>query len=459
MFVRPRSAARPPAARPEAMAPVEVAHCGPAAEADECRAGRLLEVAAGALPPVVSVHAAVWNLANTMMGVGIMSLAGAMAGVGVFGAVAVLVIFAVLTFSTVMLLIDGGISSGTTSYEDLARVLAGRAGEVYAQASVLGVDIMACIAFLVSVKDMSGFAMHHVLGTPNDRWHRNVVLVVATLAVNLPMTFLPSIGALQYTSLLAIVCLAWFVAMTLVLVFGVETGSLVCAELGVLPVSKPTLSPKDGSDAFAAICCIMSSFICQISVFPIWSEMRVGDAARGLPAAHTRRRFRTALLVALSMCSLLYLGAALGGYFTFFDTTTKVDVILDCYDPGHWYVLVAYVGMVAVCQFSYPLVQFSGRLVLLRALGYDDAATAPRWLYAVVGLGLLAVTAVPAAFVEDLSTVLAVGTALTAAPVVLQLPSLAGAKLGDTAGGRRACWGLLTFGVFMHVVSLAYAKY
>eukprot|EP00928_Gymnodinium_smaydae_P040677 TRINITY_DN27567_c0_g1_i1.p1 TRINITY_DN27567_c0_g1~~TRINITY_DN27567_c0_g1_i1.p1 ORF type:complete len:480 (+),score=85.85 TRINITY_DN27567_c0_g1_i1:80-1441(+) len=426
---------------------------------EQIRSGSFLEAlnAPTATPKFVSLQSVVWNIANTMMGVGIMSLAGAMAQVGVIGAIVVGLGFCSLTFVTVMLLVDGASAADVSTYEDLARRLAGSLGEFYAQLSLVGINVMACIAFLVSVKDMASFALTRMLDMSSDTYHERLVLLVAVLFINLPLTFLRSINALQYTSLFAILCLTWFASMSLVLVPWNEDETLACKQLDAVPAHQPVLMPTNLGDCLAGICCTMTSFICQISVFPIWGEMRAGDKALDLPVEQTRHRFRRALLVALSICGLLYLAAAVGGYFTFFAMATKVDVIINCYDPARWYVLATYVGMVAVCLFSYPLVQFSCRFLLLRMLGYPDAAAAPYFVYVLVGVGFLGTTAIPAIFLKNLNQILAVGSAICAAPVVLQLPSISGIKLGNGARQRHACWALLCFGVLLHIVSVVSA--
>ena len=42
---------------------------------------------------------------------------------------------------------------------------------------------------------------------------------------------------------------------------------------------------------------------------------------------------------------MFYLSAALGGYFTFYSIATSQDLLMDCYDPGKWYVMGMYIGM------------------------------------------------------------------------------------------------------------------
>ena len=65
----------------------------------------------------------------------------------------------------------------------------------------------------------------------------------------------------------------------------------------------------------------------------------------------------------------------------------KVDLLLNCYDPSRPEVLMTYLGMALVCLFSYPLLQFAARKMLLRVAGYEDQVDhVPYPFYVAVGV-------------------------------------------------------------------------
>lgn len=186
--------------------------------------------------------------------------------------------------------------------------------------------------------------------------------------------------------------------------------------------------------------------------------MRKGDEPRGVTVQETRARFMRGLAMALALCVLFYLSAALGGYFTFYSLSTSQDLLMDCYDPGQWYVMCMYIGMSLVCLFSYPLLQFAARKVLLRMCGYGLQDDVPYGLHVAVGYAILVGTTLIATFTSNLADVLAFGCAIAGPPVVFELPALAKARLAP-AGSRTkvACYAFLAFGMCLHVLTVGTA--
>jgi len=86
--------------------------------------------------------------------------------------------------------------------------------------------------------------------------------------------------------------------------------------------------------------------------------------------------------------------------------------------------------------------------------GYPDGV-APFTMHACVGVGLVVLTLMPALFISKLSAVVALGNAIVAPPMALQMPAVVGLKLATTTSGRVACSALLAFGVTLQILVLA----
>jgi hypothetical protein len=165
-------------------------------------------------------------------------------------------------------------------------------------------------------------------------------------------------------------------------------------------------------------------------------------------------------VVSLVVTAAFYLVSAVGGYLTFYQITTKVDLLLNCYDPSRPEVLMTYLGMALVCLFSYPLLQFAARKMLLRVAGYEDQVDhVPYPFYVAVGVAILAVTTLIALFVDDLATVLSTGLAWAGPPVVFEIPALAGIRAAKTRAQRLGCSLLLGLGTGLHVLTIVTAQY
>jgi hypothetical protein len=188
--------------------------------------------------------------------------------------------------------------------------------------------------------------------------------------------------------------------------------------------------------------------------------MRSGDGPRGVGVLETRRRFLQGLVVSLVVTCTFYLVSAMGGYLTFYQITTKVDLLLNCYDPARPEVLSTYFGMALVCLFSYPLLQFAARKMILRVAGYEDQVDhVPYPFYVAVGVAILAATTLIALFVDDLANVLSTGLAWAGPPVVFEIPALAGVRVSKTRAERLGCTVLLALGIGLHVLTIVTAQY
>jgi len=418
------------------------------------------EVAAADRPKQVTALSAVWNFSNSCMGVGMLSLSSAFAEAGVVVSVGLVVAFAVITFISVQLLVDTAVFTAAPSYEEMARRLSGTIAERYMQVCLLGAILFGSLGRLVVVKGLAAFSASKMIGMPFDAEHEQAVLLMAVVVVLVPMSFLRSLDAMQYTSLLSVLCLLWFVALSVFLVPIATREHWFCASMPEHPVDRSAeMYPPRLQGCLTALSIIMGSYLCHFSVFPLWTEMRSGDAAAGLAVQHTRSKFRYSVMITVILCTCANLGAALSGYFTWFKVVLQVDLIIECYDPESWYMLFTYIGLTMVCLFSYPLLLFVGRSMILRVMGYPDPNAAPCSLFTLVGLGLITATTIPALFLSNLGFVLALGCAIIGPPIILEMPAYCALQIPGTPAYRQRCWALLCFGVVVHFLIVVFFTY
>lgn len=411
-------------------------------------------------PKQVTALSAVWNFSNSCMGVGMLSLSGAFAEGGVAASVGLVIAFAGITFVGVQLLVDTAVYTAAPSYEEMARRVSGPIAERYMQVCLLGAILFGSLGRLVVVKGLAAFSAAKMIGMPFDTEHERLILLLAVVVVLVPMSFLRSLDAMQFTSLLSVLCLLWFVALSVFLAPIATREEWHCEEMPELAIErKMEMYPPKLQGCLTALSIIMGGYLCHFSVFPLWTEMRAGDAAVGLAIQHTRSKFQKSVFITVVLCTFANLGAALGGYLTWFNVVLEVDLIIECYDPETWYMLFTYIGLTLVCLFSYPLLLFVGRSMVLRIMGYPDANSAPFILFTLVGLGMITATTIPALFLSNLGFVLSLGCAIIGPPIILQMPAYCALQIPGTPFYRLRCWVLLGFGVVVHFLVVVFFSY
>merc|ERR550514_2602614 len=129
---------------------------------------------------------------------------------------------------------------------------------------------------------MGGFVYAHSTHTEQTETDRQTFLLVAVLVINLPLTFLKSLDALQYTSAAAIFFLAFFCVLSLETPLAQRHQHHVCMETKETSDSVVQVMPLSINDFAAAAAVIMGSYqgINSGSLFPIWGEMRNGPSWR-----------------------------------------------------------------------------------------------------------------------------------------------------------------------------------
>lgn len=249
--------------------------------------------------------------------------------------------------------------------------------------------------------------------------------------------------------------MVWFVGVSVLVAPVAIRDDWACAKFPGKAVDRTLLMlPQNLSNVLMASSIIMSSFVCQVSVFPIWMEMEEGDASHGVPVQATRRRFMIALLVSVGVCTVFYLAAAFSGYLTWASAVASVDLVVQCYDPQSWYVLLIYIGLTVMCLFTHPLFLFVARSMVLRIAGYYSEI--PYHIFVGVGILLIFATVVPAMLVSNLSYVLAIGSAFAVPALTLEMPAMCGIRHAETEVQKMLCKILLGIGVVVHFLTLLY---
>lgn len=328
-----------------------------------------------------SLRGTVFNLVNSMVGGGVLSLPFAMSETGVVSGALCLLLVASLADITVWMLIYCVDATRERSYARVAEVLYGRWLGVFVDLIVFLNNLGTCIGYVVIIGDLVPpfFVFVDAPAQFQDR-----TLVMGSMALPLLcMSSLKSLGALRHVSLLCLLMIVLFLA------------TLVAMGSGYINVTEPTDAPANIFE-FAPPSTLMSqlpvlffAYICHQNVPILYGELRRQKTTTVDSQFSTKRdKMMTAMHVSALVCAVAYLCAGIGGYLAF-RARTKTDILVNF--EFHSFAVAPYVKLsYAIVIFcSYPIMAFScvasfHRLAWYTRFAFGDCC-APRGDYLKLG--------------------------------------------------------------------------
>ncbi|VVB09195.1 unnamed protein product [Arabis nemorensis] len=270
-----------------------------------------------------SFSGAVFNLATTIIGAGIMALPATMKILGLIPGIATIVLVAFLTDATIEFLLRFSTIGKQRSYGGLMEDSFGKPGRIMLQVAVLVSNIGVLIVYMIIIGDVlagkNEYGIHHagmLEGWFGENWwnRRAFVLLITTLFVFAPLTCFKRIDSLRFTSAISV---------ALAVVFLVITAGIVIIKLFSDGLMMPRLLP-DLTDLasfwklFTVVPVLVNAYICHYNVHNIQNELE--DPTQIKPVVRS----------ALMMCSSVYVMTSLFGYLLFGEST--LDDVLANFD-------------------------------------------------------------------------------------------------------------------------------
>jgi len=236
------------------------------------------------------------------------------------------------------------------TYEDLASFAFGSKGSNFIMFNMMIIAFGALVAYLLIIKD----TVPTIIGWDNA-WQRQVVLVVTSLSIVVPLAMQRDMASLAFTSLLS-------VTADIVLLFFI----ILCAPM------KETVSAAGGlgevlkhewikpSTAFVGLGVLSAAMTCQHAAFIIGGSLANRTRARW--AAVTYR----SIFVAATATGVI----GICGYLGFLDDT-QGDV-LNNFDPDSLVANAARSLLAITMFFTYPMESFVARHVLVKIIHKGD---------------------------------------------------------------------------------------
>ncbi|GJM97874.1 hypothetical protein PR202_ga14834 [Eleusine coracana subsp. coracana] len=227
-------------------------------------------------PPEGSgVSAAVFNLATSIIGAGIMALPATMKVLGVAVGLVSIVIMGILSEVTIELLVRFSAYCRSLSYGEVVHRALGRPASIVAQMCVIINNAGVLVVYLIIIGDvMSGSLKHmgvmdQLLG--HGEWDNRRLLILVVLVIFLaPLCALEKIDSLSLSSAASV---------ALAVVFVVVSCIIALIKIAEGKISMPRMGPDFSSraamlDLLVVIPIMTNAYICHFNVQPIYNELK-----------------------------------------------------------------------------------------------------------------------------------------------------------------------------------------
>ncbi|XP_021034930.1 probable sodium-coupled neutral amino acid transporter 6 [Mus caroli] len=368
----------------------------------------------------------VFNVMNAIMGSGILGLAYVMANTGILGFSFLLLFVALLASYSVHLLLAMCIHTAVTSYEDLGLFAFGLPGKVVVAGTIIIQNIGAMSSYLLIIKTELPAAISEFL--PSDHsgsWYLDgqMLLIIICVGIVFPLSLLPKIGFLGYTSSLSFFFMVFFALVVVIKKWAVPCPVTLNCINEVFQISNATDDCKPklfhfSKESVYAIPTMAFSFLCHTSVLPIYCELQ----------SPSKKRMQNVTNTAIALSFLVYFVSALFGYLTFYD---KVESELlqgySKYLPHDVIVMAVKLCILFAVLLTVPLIHFPARKALMMILFSNYPFS---WIrHSLTTAALNTIIVVLAIYVPDIRNVFGVVGASTSTCLIFVFPGLFYLKL------------------------------
>ena len=264
-------------------------------------------------PGKSSVMMAVFNFTNSIIGAGIMGLPYAMNKAGLGMGVLLLLALTVIVDWSVILLVQNGKLSGTSTYQDMVHRTFGYKGYLLVTIFQFLFAYGGMAAYMVIVADNMPKVMDQLFGPTLLLGNRSFLLTILTVFVMYPLSCYRNITKLASTSMVSLVAV-----LMLVLVVAIEAPMYATTE------TKPTKMSFLHPEVFQAIGVIAFAFVCHHNSFIIFESLRRPTLNRFSAVTH----WSTGISLAASLCMAIPVSTKLAIYCkSFFIIDQGVPII------------------------------------------------------------------------------------------------------------------------------------
>ncbi|SCV03104.1 LANO_0G02168g1_1 [Lachancea nothofagi CBS 11611] len=163
-----------------------------------------------------SIFMAFMNMANSILGAGVIGQPFAVKNCGLMGGVLAIVLLSVLVDWTIRLIVVNMKISGKTSYQDTVEFAMGKKGKLLILLTNGLFAFGGCIGFCIIIGDTLPHVLRAFFPAHGSLFHRNVIILFVTCFVSFPLSLNRDISKLSKTSMLALVSMVVIVVIVLI---------------------------------------------------------------------------------------------------------------------------------------------------------------------------------------------------------------------------------------------------
>lgn len=351
-----------------------------------------------------------FNLANTILGAGILTIPFLLAKIGwVVGLFSICLMGMLSVFSYNMLTFASSVIR-VYEYKAIAMELLGRHGGNLTGILLILLTAGLVMSFCIIIRENMFFFQESSDNLPN--WRQMVLLWAISIFLVLPLTFVRKLDKLWLTSVMSIVCLIYITCLVL--------ACFACVEFGLLPrpvdddgLPAQTYPGLLGLNTLAAFPAMTLSFCGQFNSVNIYRELKDKSVTRMFMVVSMSILFVFTLNIVVGVC----------GYLTFGHIVAS-DVLLSLkkLPEVELAAKVANVSIIIVLVCSYPLICFSLRRSV-EALIWNQEFVSVHWSR-IISCVIVAISATIGCVVPEPSLILDITGVVAGVPLMFILPSL-----------------------------------
>lgn len=272
-----------------------------------------------------SMRMAFMNMANSILGAGIIGQPFAFRNSGLVGGVVVVVILTILIDWTLRLIVVNAQMAQTKSYQDTVNFCFGRWGRILLLATISSFAYGGCMAFCVIIGDTIPHVLKLVIpasitdpGTSVIGWlfERNVIICIFTACISYPLSLNRDISKLAKASGFALV------GMLIIVIVTVVRGPFAGSDLKA-PLTKAQWTVN--VNVFQGISVISFALVCHHNTIFIYNSLKNATVAKFAKLTHWA--------CGVSMCFCLLMGVS--GLLNF-GANTKGNILNNFKSNDFW---------------------------------------------------------------------------------------------------------------------------
>lgn len=293
---------------------------------------------------------ATFNLLNTVVGGGALSIPYAFKKCGWFGGLLIVFFSVQISTFTLGILCTMARKLGCDTYSDVVKKTMGSTYAELLDSIQFFMLFLVIIAFLILIRDISGDILEFAaLGDSNEglgAGGRTLLLYGVTTAM-LPLMMQKSLHALRHVSYIGSASVLLLLVVLTLKMYKANThggADFFVTLFNGGPRGTAQMWPENLVDVFTALPIILIAFLCQFNVVSVYAKMTVP----------TEERITTVLQATCNVSGLIYALFGLSGYFFAFEYTA--DNVLNNFSSRDPALVAARLGLVLTLMCQVPMV-------------------------------------------------------------------------------------------------------